>query len=62
MTSLWAGGDCDPCERGRHQRCVGWDDRGFCGCARGLCALRLITHVMWDINDQPNGNQGDDHG
>lgn len=53
MTSL----ECDPCERGRHHKCVGWDKTGlgFCGCAVELCGLRLITGVMWDVQDEPNG-------
>lgn len=55
VTSLHPGGPCDPCERDLHHKCIGWDDRGFCGCARGLCLLRLVTRVMWDIHDGPNG-------
>lgn len=58
MTSLWPGGDCDPCERDLHHKCIGWDDRGFCGCTKGLCGLRLITRVMWDIQE-PDTNQGE---
>jgi hypothetical protein len=54
LTSLWPGGDCDPCQRDLHQKCLGWDV-GFCGCTRGLCLLRLLTHVMWDLDDNPNG-------
>lgn len=57
MTSLWPGGTCEPCESGRHEKCVGWTRSGFdfCGCAQGLCGLRLATGVMWDVID----NQGD---
>ena len=59
MTTLWAGGDCEPCENGRHHRCVGWDRQGdgFCGCTKGLCGLRLITGVLWDVDTEPNGKE-----
>lgn len=46
--------NCPPCQISRHHLCLGWDD-GFCGCTQGLCGLRLITRVMWDIQDSPNG-------
>jgi hypothetical protein len=46
--------NCPPCQISRHHLCLGWDD-GFCGCTQGLCGLRLITRVMWDIRDSPNG-------
>lgn len=50
---------CAPCQNGRHRHCLGWDS-GFCGCARGLCELRLETGLMWDLDDQPNGkHEGD---
>jgi hypothetical protein len=57
VTSLWPGGDCDPCERGRHEKCIGWAKHGigFCGCTQELCLLRLTTGVMWTI--QREGDQ-----
>jgi hypothetical protein len=46
--------NCPPCQNGRHQSCLGWTVV-FCGCTAGLCGLRLLTGVMWDIHDEPNG-------
>jgi hypothetical protein len=45
---------CPPCQgdQPQHELCLGWTT-GFCGCTSGLCGLRLITGVMWDIQ-QPN--------
>jgi hypothetical protein len=59
LTSLWPGGACEPCEtpdengKVHHEKCIGWarDGLGFCGCAAGLCGLRLLTGVLWDITD-----------
>lgn len=61
MLSPWPGGACRPCREGHHGACRGWDDQeDLCGCATALCALRLITGVMWRIQDSPNGKpQGD---
>lgn len=69
MTSLWPGGPCEFCEPQpdrpfepvRHHKCIGWALRGydFCGCAKGICLLRLVTGVMWDVIEPPNDNQGD---
>lgn len=60
MTSLWAGGKCEPCEDGLHEKCVGWKPAGFdfCGCAQGLCSLRLITGVMWTYLDNDQAEDG----
>lgn len=69
MTSLWPGGPCEFCEpdedgHERHEKCVGWARAGFdfCGCAKGLCGLRLelqrTTGVMWQIQEPPTeGNE-----
>lgn len=41
--------DCAACRAGRHSGCTGWTT-GWCGCGAGLCWLRLLTGVMWDID------------
>jgi len=47
---------CAACRIKQHWRCDGWVS-GWCGCTAGLCGLRLITRVMWDIHDTPNGKE-----
>lgn len=47
---------CPPCQNDRHDLCLGWTS-GWCGCTWGLCGMRLITRVMWDIDK----GEPDDH-